>query len=369
MGYNDFENLAKKIKNETNAGEKYKAKYKKTDQNSKEFNIENKQGQAISFGLFFINFDKKTSIAKLVIQFENKRIEIVYKNSIYYLKYMDDIHKRESKILNKIYNEEFKIFSNKKEDLCFPDRLIIGYPDSKKTYPIQTEFFCPECKKGILCINDDKSIISEEYKNFNEKITSDYYEEYDIDWLKNSFIGFLCCNNCSEKIAFLGECSYSEYLNLQTVDCYEQYNEEIYEIKYFERVKDFINIDYLQNEELKKVLRQSFLLYFPDKNSCANKIRVFLDMFLTELGVSETSLNGSFRNLSERIDKCKKISSSQKNTLKVLKNVGNEGSHGDGVITKYDLYKTYKVIESLILDKYKEQKETKNINSLKRKFC
>lgn len=266
MKYNDFENLAKKIKSETNAGEKYKAKYKKLTETSKEFNIVNNQNTNISFILFFITFDKKTNTAELAIKFENKRIEIVYKNSIYYLKYMDDIHEIESKILNKIYDEEFKIFSNKKEDLFFPDRLIIGYSDIKKKYPIQTDFLCPECKKGILCVNDDKSIISEEYKNFNEKIRTDYYGEYDTDWFRNSFIGFLCCNNCFEKIAFLGESSYSEYCIQQIDDYCERYVEEVYEIKYFQRVKDFINIDYLQNEDLKKVLRESFLLYFSDKN-------------------------------------------------------------------------------------------------------
>ncbi|UTC53651.1 DUF4145 domain-containing protein [Treponema sp. OMZ 803] len=368
MKYDDFENLAKKIKNETNAGKKYKAKYKKLDETSKEFNIEDNQSKSISFTLFFITFDKRNNISKLAIQFENTRIEIVYKNSIYYLEYMDDIHEIESKILSKIYDEEFKIFSDKKEDLFFPDRLIIGYSDIKKKYPIQTDFLCPECQKGRLCISDDKSIINEEYKNFNEKIRTDYYGEYDTDWFRNSFIGFLCCNNCSEKIAFLGESSYSEYYTQQIDDYCERYVEEVYEIKYFERVKDFINIDYLLNEDLKKVLRESFLLYFSDKNSCANKIRVFLDMFLTELGVSETSLDGKFRNLSERIDNCKKINSPQKETLKILKNVGNEGSHGYGIISKYDLYKTYKVIESLILNKYKKKEEIENIASLKRKF-
>lgn len=366
-GYNDFENLSRYIKNETNQLSNYQITFRKNGSYSKRFNLI-KNLKSISFNLFFKTFEKGTNITKLCLQFEFKTYEIIYKNLKYYVNINDAILDLNKDSLTKIFDEMFKFSNKASNEKIFPDSFIVGYAYSTKKYPIDTPFFCPECLNGKLQILDKDSINSFEYKKYNKMIREDYPEDYDRDWFKYSFAGFLTCNNCSEKIGVLGSASFDECFIQQKGNCYDSQILERYTIKYFDRVKDFIEIELLPSETLKEKLRESFLLYFSDKAACANKIRSFLDIFLTELGVSETTVDGNFRPLSKRIDECKKILKSQKDVLKILKNVGNEGSHGDGNLTKYDLYKTYIVIESLIKKIYKKKEEQQNLNELKVKF-
>jgi len=342
--YSDFDSLAKFIKKELVNNSNFSCRYRKISDVSKEFFIDNKD-QKLIFELNFFKYDKNTNNAELYIKFENKKYKISYIQNKYYLeeKNLDSLS------LLKIINDEYKTMQKYIREDYYPYSFKIQTLNSvKPVYPIETVFFCPECKDGKLQIKDEKSLLKEEHKTFNQMVLSDYKGEYDDDWFKYSFTGFMTCKKCNEKIAVLGDLSYYKCfreINEDECDCLE---EEEYIIKYFDRVKDFIDISGLQNEELKQILKDSFLLYYSDLTSCANKIRAFLDMYLTELGVPETQINGNFYPLAKRIEDCKKLDKTQKNTLKVLKDVGNEGSHGGGIISYADIYITYKVLEEII---------------------
>lgn len=345
--YKDLDNLAKLIKTEINKIENVSCNYKKTSNVSKKFKI-TKEMVEVLFDLNFVSYDKKNQSARLIILFENTKYSIYYHNNSYSIIINDNPVEITSSVLKKILDNEIKNFRKEEKNVVFPFSFCIQYNSMKPNYPIESHFSCPECKEGRLFVLDDKSLSIKPYNAFNEMIKRDYDGEYDYDWFKYSFTGYLTCSKCREQIAVLGDYSYSEpgfYINDGNG---ELLREDLYTIKYFDRVKDFIDLDCLQDEEMKKILRDSFLLYFTDLTSCANKIRVFLDLYLTQLGVPETLSDGGFYPLGLRIKDCKKIKAEQKKKLTILKNVGNEGSHGGGIISHNELYKTYKVLEEII---------------------
>lgn len=362
-GYSDLDTLAKFIKSEIIKKSSLACKNRKVSAVSKKFTIDN-NCQKLNFDLNFFKFDKSTHNTELYIKFENKKYKILYIQNTYYLA-DNDLIVLDSKSLLKVINEELNIMKKYVNEEYYPYSFEIQTVNSiKPVYPIRTVFSCPECNEGKLEVFEENSLSIEEHKTFNKMILTDYEGEYDDDWFKYSFTGFLTCNKCKEKIAVLGDYTYYKYFREVNEDECECLEEEEFKIKYFDRVKDFIDISGLENEELTQILRDSFLLYYVDLTSCVNKVRVFLDLYLTELGVPETQTNGTFYPLKKRIHDCKKLDKTQKEILKILTDVGNEGSHGGGVIAYADLYKTYKVLENII----KQNSNKIIVNDLKSKF-
>lgn len=361
--YKDLDNLAKLIKTEINKIEKLSCNYKKNSNVSKKFRIAEETLELL-FDLNFVSYDKKNQATRLILLFENTKYNIYYINNSYNIVVNDNPVEITSSVLKKILDIEIKNLRKTEKNDIFPFSICIQYSSIKPNYPIESPFSCPECKDGRLLVLDDKSLLYKPHKTFNEMIQRDYYDEYDYDWFKYSFAGYLTCSKCGEQIAVLGDYAYSElgvYINNRNSDLLR---EDLYTIKYFDRVKDFISLDCLQDEEMKKILRDSFLLYFTDLTSCANKIRVFLDLYLTQLGVPETLPDGGFYSLGNRIKNCKKIKAEQKKKLTILKNVGNEGSHGGGIISHNELYKTYKVLEEII----NQNRNIQFLSSLEKRF-
>lgn len=364
--YKDFDNLFIKIKDLIDESKNYKiVSCKNNEDNSGEFTVSNSY-KKIHFELNFINFDSKNARTLLHLKFSNLNYKIYYTSTNNYIVLHNHPYDLNSQVFEDILNTEFKKSYNVKNAKSFPDFFSVQYYNDKAIYPIVTDFHCPVCQRGLLSINDDSQIRTEPYDYENKEINRKFENDYTLDWLIFSFAGYLICDKCSEKIAVIGDSYCSEPLGdeINNEYIYDQY----FRIKYFERVKDFIKIDSLQNSELKEILRQSFKLYFCDKESCANKIRVFIEKFLTEIGVNETIPNGDFISLNQRIQSCKKLSESQKETLAILKNIGNSGSHSNNSISNEDLYKTYKVLEDIIAEYHHEEHVSDLKNDLKQHF-
>jgi len=357
--YTDFNNLIKKIKEMIKQNFNYEISYKKIDEFSRQIILKN-EDHTMDFSIHFINFDVKNNLAKLKIQFKNNNYEIFYVNKNYLVKIGNLIMDLYSNFIECLLKKEYE---SNVQDKIFPETFELEYINDIATFPVKTPFCCPVCN-GNLCINDDKQIKTEEYKALNSEIRQYDKYNYEPECLCYSFAGYLTCNLCDEKIAGLGYSVYSEPIAMEN----SKYFTQTFYIKYFERVNDFIKIDSLQNSELKEILRQSFKLYFCDKESCANKIRVFIEKFLTEIGVNETTTNGTLISLNKRIQNCKKFSKPQKETLAVLKNIGNIGSHSNNSISNEDLYKTYKVLEDIIAEYHHEEHVSDLKNDLKQHF-
>lgn len=341
--YEDFLNLSKKIKQwlQNNKIQTNNEQPKKTSFN---FTINGYSG-LIHNTLLFHNFNNH--IATLILYNEHLEAKIIYTKD---KKYFIDFKKYEE-----LREESFMLFIKEsikkisKEKHTIQDTFSI---EENSKYPVLTEFLCPECRKGYLEIEKEDDIECEEYLTFNKDIRRSV--DFDPEFLKYKFTGYLTCNKCKEKIIISGDSSYYSYGDEEDWFCGTDY-----QINYFENVVDFINIDTLSNSKLRNLLKESFKLYYIDKKACVNRIRCFLDEYLTYLGVSKTSLSGEFKALENRIKECKELSSEQKESFLTLKDIGNNASHGAGEIPATDIYMAYKIIESILEDqKAKEYSET-----------
>jgi len=237
-----------------------------------------------------------------------------------------------------------------------------------------TKLLCPDCNTGHL-ISKEKNIKKIEYKKYNQKIFT--LDDFDSDWLKYAFFGFLQCDNkyCNEKIVVAGnlEVNYGFYDSPYNDECIE-INEEICYPQYFERAPRIIEMDDRYPIDVQKILFSTFSLFWLDKAACANRLRSCIEKILDTFGVpkKQRTKKGLIPlPLHNRIIKFCKSNVKYKNVLTAVKWIGNVGSHYDDVKAK-NLLDGYRLIDYMLKELYiKEEKEiikiSKRLNKTKGK--
>lgn len=204
-----------------------------------------------------------------------------------------------------------------------------------------TKLICPECNKGELVIVQ-KNVEIGGYDTYNKKAKS--HEDFDIDWLQNSFHGFLLCNKCHEKIAFAGKSDIGMriYLDGEGPDCYDRLT-----IEYIERPPHIIEIHSKVPKKVKKIILDSFKLFWVDLNSCANKIRICLELIMDMSNIQKFQIVKHHRkplSLHERIINFSKNDTALKIILTSIKWIGNYASHNEN-INKDDILDGYILLD------------------------
>lgn len=347
--YEDFINISKNIKNWLKKSN-LQSNNEQPQKTCFNFTVSSYSGFIHNTLLFY---DFKNHIATLILYNEYLEAKIIYtREKKYYIQTEDKLEELQEKSFVSFINESLKKITNEKHTIS--DTFTI---EENPKYPIPTDFICPECRTGFLEIENKDSIEQEEYLNLNKKIKK--MDDFDPEFLQYKFTGYLTCNKCKEKIIVSGNSSSYSYGDENDWFCGVDYK-----ITYFEKVNDFINIDYLSNTKLKNLLKESFKLYYIDKKACVNRIRCFLDEYLTYLGVSKTSLAGDFKALENRINECKELSADQKENFLTLKDIGNNASHGSGEIPATDIFMAYKIIEAVL----QQQKIKRYTETLSKKY-
>lgn len=227
-----------------------------------------------------------------------------------------------------------------------------------------TGLICPNCQDGKLVIHK-KNVSFIEYR---EKVQG--YNGYDDNCFKYSFYGFLKCNSCLEKIVFAGKASPDfEYNNADEELAY--FND--LKIEYIERPPYIINVNKSIPNEIKEVLINSFKLYWIDINSCANKVRICIELLMDLFKVKKYKIIKNKRkllNLHERITLFAGDNQYIKNLLTSIKWISNFASHND-TIDKEDILDLYFLLESVInkifcFDEIEAQKISREINKIKK---
>lgn len=264
-------------------------------------------------------------------------------------------------------------------------KLDINNIDSFKIIP---KFTCAFCKKWELIANKKDLIENLTHESIIiEETLGEIYKEY-------NFIQLIKCSSCWKDwvIKWIRYPVKNYNPNFITDDWF--YDEE-WE-RYFEEMKQFW-IDYIDEYFIKieyifpapllidipeslynwntwleyqiiTMIKKSFELFWIDEKSCANKIRVCIELIMDYLKIEKIG------KLHHRIEKYQKINKTYWDRLLALKWIWNDGSHNWFKVDKKDLIDWYKILEDVLNHIFSKDKQKeldlitiKIINSHKKK--
>lgn len=147
---------------------------------------------------------------------------------------------------------------------------------------------CPICNNTSLNIIKDKLFVEETAASKNMRADNDYWE---YEWIDLNFIGVLKCKNCENLTMFTGDGNvehYAEYDQI-TGELDEGYYNSL-KPKYFQPPLNLFFIPERCPEVVKDEIISSFKLFWFDLSSCANKIRISLEILMNIEKVKKTTL-------------------------------------------------------------------------------
>jgi hypothetical protein len=233
---------------------------------------------------------------------------------------------------------------------------------------------CPTCHKGNLIIE------SKQVKTIENVTSKSYHTDasWEPFWIDGVFVGVLKCNNtnCEENVVITGKYNVEDQYYYDdevggNVTTYENiltptyFNPPIYIFPIHKEVPTNIH-----NE-----IVNSFTLYWVDTSSCANKVRVVVELILDEMKTPKTFINKKNKresySLHKRIELFKAINPNEADLLMAIKWIGNTGSHNGGVLTKDDLLDSYDILEHVTTKLFEKESErikklSKEINKRKK---
>lgn len=204
---------------------------------------------------------------------------------------------------------------------------------------------CPNCNLGTLNPFEKNFLRNETPYSVEMNSLGGYYMNNYI------FSIHLKCNNpnCEEFVAVLGEVSVFDEKNDVTDEMKKIHS---FSPKSFYPAPNIIQIPKACPKLFTKTLKESFSLYWMDLSSCANKIRLSIEVLMSYFGIPTIQQNSKKNNnfnisLHKRLEifgndyeegKFKTVS----DLLLSVKWIGNEGSHNpqikrDDVLSAYEL--------------------------------
>jgi hypothetical protein len=230
------------------------------------------------------------------------------------------------------------------------------------------EWPCPNCFNSSLTLVKGKIFSEESAASAKFRQEND---DWEIEWIEYVFSGQISCKSFKETMFFTGIGNpehfhnYDNYTNEHT----EEYI-NIFTPTYFQPFIKLFKIPLNCPKELREEIENSFKLFWCDLQSCANKIRISLEIFLNEQKVKKFEIRSGKRqpiSLHKRIEIYNH--SEIKDLLIAIKWIGNTGSHV-GNLETIDILEAYRLLEFSLNKIYNDDsKEIKKISKeiIKRK--
>jgi len=220
---------------------------------------------------------------------------------------------------------------------------------------------CPNCNNTSLELIKDKLFSKMTAQSIE---MSAHIPDYALDLIFN---GVLKCKSCSEHIVFTGKGHPSPEYDSNKHSRYQAW----FSPTYFEPTLNIFDIPENCPEIVTTEIINSFKLFWCDLPSCANKVRISLEILLTENKVKRYVVNNNGKRKSINLhDRIQIFNNDElKDLLLAIKWVGNTGSHlGD--LKPIDILETYQLLEYALTKLYCNQeaeikKISKDINKRK----
>ncbi|MBB5645739.1 DUF4145 domain-containing protein [Pedobacter cryoconitis] len=207
---------------------------------------------------------------------------------------------------------------------------------------------CPNCITGEL-ISIDKKYIQTETRASSIQTT----EEPSYPYTDFIFTEHLKCNYCAEIVAALGYKSEDNYPDQ------DSHHNTVIKYSSFIPAPHIIEMPKSCPVIVKKILIDSFSLFWMDENSCANKIRISVEALMDALKVKKTKMTKKGRrelSLHSRILEYKLKNPEIAEYLLAIKWIGNTGSHLSNVSEDHIL-NAYKLLEYALELIYNDKKK------------
>jgi hypothetical protein len=235
------------------------------------------------------------------------------------------------------------------------------------------DWTCPTCHKGAL-ITDSKNVKTYE-SAFSLSVHG--HDEWDPEWMRGVFLGLLKCSNasCNETVVITGI-----FHSVENHE-YDQVNNSVDMVinqmltpTCFNPPLHIFHINKDLPANIRNEIINSFNVYWLDISSCANKIRVVVELIMDDMKIPKTYLSGNKRRgyiLHKRIELFKVEKPEQADLLMAIKWIGNSGSHTSDSLTKDDILDSYEILEHVTTKLYETDskriaKLTKTINKRKK---
>lgn len=219
----------------------------------------------------------------------------------------------------------------------------------RNTFTIESEdipWSCPICNNTTL--KTDKENFTFEDTVETKKMKNDEYWEY--EWIEYYFSGTLSCKNCNNKVITTGkgEVAYNstDPYDYDEPSNYQEYFRVLKPLFFLPTLK-IIDIPEKCPEKIEEILIDSFSLFWNDFSSCANKIRISIEILLDTQKVNKTKIVRGKRKriiLHDRITLYKSINPEIAELLEAIKWIGNSGSHSME-LEKIDLIEAYEILD------------------------
>jgi hypothetical protein len=233
------------------------------------------------------------------------------------------------------------------------------------------DWICPTCNRGTLHAEPEEFIVKDNASTMNS-----YHEEWfePAHMVEHHFAVMLTCTNpnCKEPVSVVGN-GFIEEEYYQTSDGYSSNYISYLWPRYFHPALHFFQIPEDTPEDVSKAILESFSLFFTNKSSSANQIRIALECLLTHLKVKRY-INGNGKrkrlNLHQRIDLLPSKYQHIKELCFAIKWLGNSGSHCGEELSSDNVFDGYDVLSVLLEELYHNKQEhakklAKKINTKK----
>lgn len=226
------------------------------------------------------------------------------------------------------------------------------------------EWTCPTCNKGILR-TDNKNVKTYESAG-SLKLHGD--EAWEPEWMSGIFLGLLKCSNttCGETVVMTGD--YRSYEGHE----YDHINDRVDIVvenhltpTCFNPPLHIFTIHKDVPQAIKEEIVNAFNVFWLDTSSCANKIRVIVELIMDDMKVVKTYVQNNKRRgytLHKRIEQFKLTNHELADLLMAIKWIGNSGSHTSDNLTKDDILDSFEILEHVTTKLY--EKDSKGIVKL-----
>jgi len=232
--------------------------------------------------------------------------------------------------------------------------ILLNALENEQEFP---KFRCPYCEQSFCSIDNSLKI------NYNtEKSNQFAYEVGEPTDLEGHFSYKLICrnDNCKEALIVSGRTNVIEdgYDSAFDDSTGEAHDYPVYKIKHkIDFISFPINLISLPKNidtNIKENLLSAFQLFWIDLNSCGNRLRTVIELFLDKLNIPAGKLHNRIKNLEQE-------SHEYHSFYKILtasRLLGNECTHTYHSVERIDIIKLYTILEHLLSKYYKIDNST-----------